>query len=747
MVRKIKKVSAALFLIAAILLFYYPFLISFKLPVPADTIVGLYHPYRDFYAAPYPNGIPFKNFLITDPVRQTYIWKELAIGMLEKSHLPLWNPYEMTGKPLLANFQVGAFYPLNILLFIKPFYFSWSVFIIIQSILGGFFTFLYLKNLKLNALSAIIGSLAFIFSGFSISWLEWGTILQTGLWLPLVLFSIDKIFSNTHKSHATRYWTILCIALICSLFAGHLQVFTYLYGISFAYFFFRWFEEKRDIKKLLYFVLTNIIFIIITFIQWYPSLQFILLSSRNYDQSFLTTEGWFLPWKHLIQFVAPDFFGNPATINYYGTWNYQELVGYVGVIPLTLSVFSLFKKKATNIFFLAVLFFALLFALPTGISSIPYILNAPFLSSAQPTRLLFLVTFALSVMSAYGMQYIFETKKFSIKLITPIFLVGLTLISLWMLVFSKTDILFPHPQDIITAKRNLIVPTAVFILGGGILIFLFIIKNVRFRKLLLLLLVIIVFADLFRFGHKFLSFSSVSYLYPDTKVINFLKTRPGLFRVAVMDRRIMPPNFFTHYKIQTIEGYDPLYLNTYAEFIAALERNKPDITPPFGFNRIITPHNYNSQLFDLLNTKYILSYDEISSSKLVKVFSEGHTKVYENRNALPRAFFVTNVISSNSINSVFENDLATTAIITGPNTNMKNLTTGKINDIGYEENEVTISVSNSGSGFLVLSDAYYPTWKAYIDGKKTKIYLTDHAFRGIFIPKGQHVIQFKESLF
>ena len=124
MVVFIKKWLAIILIILATILFHSPFLTSLKLPIPADTIVGLYHPFRDLYASTNPNGLPYKNSLITDPVRQTFVWKELSLEMLSKGQLPLWNPYEMSGKPLLANIQSGAFYPLNIIFLIPPFYLS-----------------------------------------------------------------------------------------------------------------------------------------------------------------------------------------------------------------------------------------------------------------------------------------------------------------------------------------------------------------------------------------------------------------------------------------------------------------------------------------------------------------------------------------------------------------------------------------------------------------------------------------------
>ncbi len=258
-------------------------------PIPSDTIVGLYYPFRDLYAKTNPNGIPFKNFLITDPVRQTIPWKSLGVALLSNYKLPLWNPYEMAGKPLIGNFQSSVFYPFNLILLVKPLFFSWSIFVYLQLVLASVFFYLYLRSLNIKREGSILGVVAFCFSGFVTSWFEWGTVIHTALWLPLILFSIDKSF----KTSKLVWSIVLLISFVFSFFGGHLQTFFYLFIFASVYYLARWFQNGKKFKYLFIFAVINILLLLITYIQWFPSLQFISFSARGIDQEW-TKAGWFI---------------------------------------------------------------------------------------------------------------------------------------------------------------------------------------------------------------------------------------------------------------------------------------------------------------------------------------------------------------------------------------------------------------------------------------------------------------------
>lgn len=748
-----------LLFVLAVLFIFKPFFLDSKLPIPSDTIVGLYHPFRDLYAGEYPRGIPYKNFLITDPVRQQIPWRSLAIEQEKRLELPLWNPYNMSGTPLLGSLQAAGFYPLNILLFIFPFAIGWSLLILLQPVLAGIFSYFYLRNLGLYRLSSTLGGFCFAFCGFSVAWLEWGTVLHVGLWLPLILLAIDKIFFHIHTLKEQRkpfiaVWSAILVgSLSMSFFAGHLQTFFYLFITSSAYFLVRWFQDGKAFRYFVWFLSLVGIFFLITFLQWYPTMQFIAESARNIDQAnWQTIDGWFIPWQHLIQFIVPDFFGNPTTLNYWGTWNYGELVGYVGIVPLVMALYAVFFRRDRAIFFFGTIFFlSLIFALPTIFAELPYLLHIPFLSTSQPTRLLFLTDFSLSILAAFGMDWYIRGNKKKYTFV-PLLFIGLVLFGIWLFVGQSTG------ANIDVAKRNLYFPTLVFVLTFIILGIGAVIKNKKVHFIIIGILLIISFVDLLRFAQKFTPFTKSEYLFPPTKVLTLLQKDKSQFRIMATDSRILPPNFSIMYKIQSVDGYDPLYLQRYGELIAASERGKPDIHPPFGFNRILTPANSNSPIINLLGVKYVLSFSELSEKQFTKVSEEGLTKLYKNNEAFPRVFFVKKIKQvdnkQQAIDTLFDKgfNLRNNAVVENASITDVNFHQGEAKIIQYDSNKVVVDTNNQGEGFLVLTDTYYPTWQAKVCDKdglqctKLVIHRTDFNFRGVIIPNGKHRILFYNSL-
>ena len=100
---------------------------------------------------------------------------------------PLWNPYQFSGHPFFANPQHALLYPFNVLFFLLPFDVAFNGIIILHFFLGGLFTYLFLKDLKVNSTGALISGMIFMLSGYLLSVHSLLTILLSSVWMPLIM--------------------------------------------------------------------------------------------------------------------------------------------------------------------------------------------------------------------------------------------------------------------------------------------------------------------------------------------------------------------------------------------------------------------------------------------------------------------------------------------------------------------------------------------------------------------------------
>ena len=764
MFKKLLKNLGLIFVFFVICLFAKDFFLQAKIPIPGDTIVGLYHPFRDTVWDGLTSGVPFKNFLITDAVRQQYPWRELALSMLAEGQFPLWNPYVFSGTLLLANLQSAVLNPLNILFLFLPFKISWSMQVLLQLFLAAGFLYAFLKNFRFKEEAIVMSCLSWIFGGFFVAWLEWNTILQAALWLPLILLAKEKIifyfkknnfrFSTLLTSQLYKWILVLVFAESFSLFAGHLQTFFYIVVFSSLYLklrFFSFAKSNRELKALcVLFLLTGTFSLLLMSVQLFPTLEFIFHSARNFDQPLGFRTDWYLPWKHLTQLFVPDFFGNPTTLNYWGEWNYGEFVSYMGVIPLFFGIIAmLFRRDKKTYFFTAGFFISLLFALPNFISFLPYTLKLPFLSTTAPSRVLFLTNFSLSMLCVLGLDYFIKEKKKTKLILLPSIIISIIFSIFWSMVLVPSLFHFPLEmlEKLAVTKRNLILPSFILILTPLLLV---VGSWLKKEKVTILLLILVTTFDLLRFTLKFNPFVKQEWVFPSTKTTQFLQQQEKPFRIVATDSRIFPPNFSVYYRLESVEGYDPLYLKRYGEFWAAGLRNKPD-TSGFNFNRIITPQQVENPFLDLLGAKYILSFNEYQNYSLKKVFTEGQTKIYENMEAFPRAFMVGQTIPVNNkevaIKKLFENknNLDNVAIVEGKITvpfSKNGQFTSQVNIGQYSEQSITVETRSNNPGFLVVSNPYYSGWQATIDGERVTINKTNYFMQGVLVPAGTHEVKF-----
>lgn len=734
---------APLAIVFLVLLFFLPNLLLGKIPIPADSLIGLYHPWRDQSFGGFNTGkFPVKNSLITDPILQTYPWRYLVIENFKKGDLPLWNPYSFAGQPLLANIQSSSFQFTNILFFLMPFKISWAIQVILPTVFSAIFMYLFLTDLGILRSASALASIVLPFSGFFVAWMTWGSIVAGVMWLPLILLCLNRLLRGIY----IIWFLILTFAVSQVILSGHWQAGFYVMIAVVVYLLFQ-IKGTFNIKSLNLIFWAFFLAILIGALQIIPSLEFINLSARGMDQGYFSgRKDWFLPIENLIQIIAPDFFGNPTKGNYWGIWNYAEFVGFVGVVPLVLALVAFFKKSKITFFFLILAVISLGLAIENPISKIPYVLGVPLLSSVQPSRAIFLFDFAFVGLCAVGFDYFLKNKKLKLTIgISSVVFLVILILAISTFIFPQ---FFPKIENInisLIALRNLVFP-AVTSLGLILILAVFYFKPKK--ELLIAAIFILTIGEFFRFGYRFIPFSKFSYIFPDTETTKFLQGQGKPFRIIATDRRIFHPNTFAFYKIESTDGYDPLYLANYAQLVSVWQSNNPS-EKSHSFNRIVTPQKIDSKITNLLNVKYILTFDNIENPSFSKIFEKGETKIYKNNKALARAFFVKEVkrVSSSQdelslmLDSNF--DLSTSAVSQEFDFRGDNDAGGYVNFRDYNDQSFTLITETTGDIPLVITNISYPGWQALIDEKETAIYKTNFTFQSIMVPRGKHVVEFK----
>jgi len=765
MKKKIYTLMSVFFILLFTGIFFHRTLLSGKLPIPSDTLVGMYHPWLDYIAKEYPAGMPFKNFLITDPIRQQIPWRKLTIEAVKNKNFRAWNPFSFSGTPLSTNIQTGFYYPLNILFFFLPFSVAWTVLVILQVILSGIFMYLFLKkSMQLSFLASLFGALCFMFCGFSIAWLTWGTIVQTLLWLPLILLLSDRLVSEEKVKSKIVCMIGMGLVLAVQYFAGHSQVFLYSCILLCVYILYRIFSISvlmigasfipEMMRKSVFFAGSLVLFALLTAFHWIPFLSDLSNISRL-QNSAAVTEGFFIPYQHLVQFIIPDFFGNPATLNYWGVWNYGEFIGYISVVGLFFVFYSIFsKQKSRIVFWFSVVIIGFVCALPTRVALIPYTLHIPFFSALQPTRLLSIIDFGLCILAALGLNEWLDNGRKKYSFITLLVMGGI-FSYIWYI--TKVNIYSITAENLLVTQRNIIFPTIIFGLMSAVVAVRFVTeyflgRRYRYAQIFLVICMTgITFFDLMRFGWKFTPFTDRSLFFPKTEIISFLETKEKPFRIASLDDRIMPPNVSSYYDIESIGGYDPLYDSRYEAFIAAMERGEPNITPPYGFNRIMTPKNISSPLFQLLGVRYILSLTDVADRRFTKLLQEGQTRLYDYNDILPRAYLLENIEiiydEETIIKALYRPtfQIGKDGIVEEPVSIVSSpLLEGESAVITNYQNAVQdIAVKTETERILFIGNIFHRNWKAYIDGKAVPIFRINYVFIGTVVPKGEHTVQLR----
>ena len=471
-----------------------------------------------------------------------------------------------------------------------------------------------------------------------------------------------------------------------------------------------------------------------------PGYELLNLSNRSLDNVVAALNSGFLPYKNFINFLIPDYFGNPTTLNWWGSGSYDNFATFIGITTFTLSLFALrFMWKFREVRYgVLLLFVSLLLSIKSPLSLLISETNILGLKSAVAARALFLSTFSFSILATFGMEKLKEGVFFKqavrvlyVPFAILIAIVGATYSSkIWLtnslIQFADHkeafDIVNEWVRNLHVGFRNSAIPLATLAVASGLIL---LSHRKKLRPFVLCALTFVLILELFRFGYKYVTFTERKYIYPPSKITDFLiskKSEDQPFRILGGD--VIPMNLLSPYGLETATGYESFYPLSYSVHLAKV--NDGDLKQATG--RYGDIKRYDLDFIDKMNVKYILGLkrDRIAKpsktgktsfvfevEKLKPVFEDGSVIVYENTKAYPRAY------------------------LQGEGGSVK----GEVSYKLYSPNKSTLKVNAPEDSNLVISDQYYPGWSAKVDGVKTDINPVDGIFRGIKIKTGEHTVE------
>ncbi len=587
---------------------------------------------------------PLQNPLISDPFYMFYPYRELLTDAIRSGQLPLWNQMIMSGIPNTANPNFQLFYPPNLLVaFILPAHQALPWLAWFHLIATGWLMYLFLSQHKLHWLASLAGATAWMLNGYTLVWLENPHRLSTLTWIPGLLWAYEMAIQRKNVA-----WSALGgIFLGLSILGGQMQ-FVFAIGLIMSVYGLIGIVEaisqpQFDMgRTIAYLAIIGAIGLGIGSLALLPASEFAGISQRVRFTSETIQEAR-LPLHHLIALFAPDFFGNPVSVQpYWSIGNYAETTIYFGAVAFFLALTAPFLINAWRFARYALIISGMILAIVLGSPIARWIFMFPGAQFIVLTRLIFMIPLAGSWLMALALDG-WLTQSFSQRrqIISVAFaIVTILILTIWVKNELHAQFTQYHSSILVDLGRGA---------GFVAILALFLALIPRLPKVAPLLIMALLAIDLLSWAWKFNPISSIDYLYPDNEVVNFLQEDRDLFRTLPLqsDKVVFGPNVLGVYDLQTISGYSSLIVENYQQLFKSID-NEVDISWMRPNANMLVMSHFNP-LVSLLNVKYLLSARPLSFDVILLEKEEGCA---ESTNLTPTTVTQSFVASAPGLNRI-----------------------------------------------------------------------------------------------
>ncbi|NIA16577.1 MAG: YfhO family protein [Nitrospiraceae bacterium] len=707
-------------LVLVALLALWPVLVRDEAPAAVD---------RAFFEPPWdearPDGLDAPT--LPDAVGQMrrYIpWYayQSTVGASGDPHGILWNPLEGCGKPFLAVWRTRCLSPFTLPFYFLPLHRALQVSAILKLVLAGWCAFYACRKLGFAVPMAFAVSVAYELSGHVFLWLGWpmGDVVP---WFPLLVVSTERLAVGQRK-----YWPLGALLIGVMALGGDPETLAGCVLAALVYLFLRGLSSSTSptgaLGGLFLLTITVTLGLALAGVQLVPYVEFLREASATGRDA--QPNGLYV--GDLVTCFLPNFFG-PLT----GSDGAQATglplrtvkLFHVGLVQLLLvalwlsvrSFVTLAQRRRVEAMLLTCLVMVLLALASSRLAAL-----WPPLALLEPRHLLvanalFVAMMAAAAANEWLLLNVDQCKSAILRL------------------FIFTPLLLAVGGACVYAQRGAMPPAASLwaqlavagVFAASVLALVVVTALRPSMRLFGYGLAALTFLSLIAANRGAIAYAQPGELFPETSFTQALKEAGG----RVTGTRALSQWPLAANGIPQTFCADGVSLRRHTAFMERA-RQEPALLRRMGAPALLLGAEDIQGAFLSLRPAY----------EIEKVMPSGGV-LFKDSETRPRAWIAY------AARAVSKFDPAELSAGSPPLVEDTAAPDGRGDPdakvvVHDSASPVRVSVDIDGAlpGILVLADAYYPGWKAYVDGKAKKVFAVDGMFRGVQIDEGPHRVEF-----
>ena len=690
-----------------------------------------------------------------DFAAQTVPWRRYITAELFAGRLPHWTSKVGLGFPLLADIETNVFYPVALLVSLlagpEPSYRALELQGALHNVVAGAGMYLLLARIGAGGVGAFAGAALFAFSGFFWAHGAHLTVVQSASWGPWVLLGGVALLERP----GPRAVAGLTCALALAILGGHPQIPYYIVlALAVALGLGWWLGPRqgaprppaRRVAGLS--LLACVLAAGLTALQLLPTAVLTRESIRWKAPVQFLADGA-LPLSNLLTFVVP--------LAYHRTpqWgNVDEFHAYVGILTLVMAAWALCQRPWRP--------WTAVFATLTGLGLL-IALGPPPLASLGgaglfriPARAVYLVDLGLAGLAGLGVDDLLRAprpwparaRRFRVGLGAA---AGLGVLAAAWLAHAGLPPVFAGR---LSPELPLHVRTLALLLVGAVLVVEIAIRLPRDHRLTRVVVIAIVVIEILAFPRA-VGWPGIP---PDAHWVAradlaALARDAGPYRV--LGERLfgrapdMEANLGLIYGVPMPSVYSSLKLrrqNRFQDALVADTVRSGNVYDLLGVRWVVSPRDLRLWTVEPHQPEAPGLEGDWPSRRLARV----RPGVWEVSHPLPRAYLPQTVrVIRGPRKAVLEamrvTDPRRTVVLERNPEHCPGRSPGAEDAVQFVADgpdHVRLRVRSAERGPLVLADAYYPGWRATVDGEPVPIVSANYLFRAVCVPAGEHEVVF-----